>query len=798
MKKLLLICISLMLLLTVLTSCQLISGVIDGIGDRGDVKPACEHRDGDDNYFCDRCGDSFYDGEEPAEEDNKTPEGEEQKPEDEPDKDPGHTYTDFTAEEKALFNEVVGMIIPFLPNDNYGVEEYTLDWDDCYEWGISFYTVGNTEAEFNAYRTQFSSYTFDGSEKDEYGDTWYYYSVNDEIYIDLSYYVIEGESYIDLYVYVFCDYTEGGDGGENDGDYAYTDFTAEEKALFIEYFGEVIPFLINNEYYVEEYTYDYGDGEYEEGVNFYVYGATEAQFTLYRALFSDYTYDGTDVDEYGDSWYFYTADSGYYVDLVYYQTEDGRYISDIYVYFIYEGSVGGNGGNGGNGGSTTPDNLITNSGAGLPAEDDGVYDIDFTDGRYVKDVTDQGYYLDGCPTTASPKVLVIPVDFSDINGRSNGCSIDNIVKIFSGGEEDTDYYSVHDYYYISSYGRLDLDVTVIDEWFVPKYSSSYYASATMDYYGDSIAIGDQMVMDEALAYLDGFMDLAAFDSDGNAIIDAVVLVTTLEIDEATDFNWAYRYWNVYTDDEGYYYEYDGVSANDYLWASYSFMHESYDESGEVSYTDTSVMNSYTFIHEFGHILGADDYYNTAEEGEHPMDGCDVMDAMAGDHNPFTKFNLGWLTTSRLVCTDRSLTLTLEAFAKGGDTIILASNWDSTLGAYQEYYIITYYTSEGLNGGEYGYFARDGVVVYHVNASLCYEEQDGEIYYDIYNNNTSPSDSYGTEDNLIEFVKSSAGNFTYVVGDSLPTVTDDQGNTLPFGFVIDEMDSDSVTITFTKK
>ena len=90
------------------------------------------------------------------------------------------------------------------------------------------------------------------------------------------------------------------------------------------------------------------------------------------------------------------------------------------------------------------------------------------------------------------------------------------------------------------------------------------------------------------------------------------------------------------------------------------------------------------------------------------------------------------------------------------------------------------------------------MVYHINASLCYEEQDGEIYYDIYNNNTSPSDSYGTEDNLIEFVKSSAGNFTYVVGDSLPTVTDDQGNTLPFGFVIDEMDSDSVTITFTKK
>lgn len=812
MKKLLLILVSLILTMTLLTSCQLIGGVIDGIVDKGSPgNPPCEHRDGDDDYFCDRCGDSFYDGDESGEEKEPSGSGNEGDVGHNPPENEGggekntHTYTDFTAEEKALFNKVVGMIIPFVPNDDYGVEEYTLDWDDCYEWGISFYTVGNTEAEFNAYRRLFSSYTLDGSEEDEYGDVWYYYSVNDEIYIDLSYYVIDGESYIDLYVYVFCDYTEVGDGDGDDSEYAYTDFTAEEKALFNEYFGEVIPFLINNEYYVEEYTYDYGDGEYEEGLNFYVYGATEAQFTLYRALFSDYTYDGSDVDEYGDSWYFYTADSGYYVDMVYYQTEDGRYVSDIYVYFIYEGSLGGdggsgdNGGNGGNGGigGTTPDNLITNEGAGLPTEDDGVYDVDFTDGRYVKDVTDQGYYLDGCPTVGSPKVLVIPIDFSDINGRNNGYSIDNIVKIFSGGEGDVDYYSVHDYYYLSSYGRLDIDVTVIDEWFVPKYSSSYYESLRMDYYGEEVAIGDQAVMDEALAYLDGFMDLSQFDSDGNAIIDAVVLVTTLEIDDTTDFNWAYRYWNVYTDEDGYYYEYDGVSANDYLWASYSFMHESYDEAGEVSYTDTSVMNSYTFIHEFGHILGADDYYNTAEEGEHPMDGCDVMDSMAGDHNPFTKFNLGWLTSSRLVCTDRSVTLTLDAFAECGDTIILASNWDSTLGAYQEYYILYYYTAEGLNGGDYGYFTRDGVVVYHVNASLYSEEQDGEIYYDIYNNNTSPTDSYGTEDNLIEFVKNGEGNFTYVVGNSLPTVTDDQGNRLPFVFVIDKMSEDSVTITFTR-
>ena len=109
----------------------------------------------------------------------------------------------------------------------------------------------------------------------------------------------------------------------------------------------------------------------------------------------------------------------------------------------------------------------------------------------------------------------------------------------------------------------------------------------------------------------------------------------------------------------------------------------------------------------------------------------------------------------------------------------------------------YYTSEGLNGGDYGYFTRDGIIVYHVNSSLFKDNYDGEIYYDVYNNNTSSSDSYGTEDNLIEFIKSSEGNFTYVAGDSLPKQTDDAGRALPFSFTVVSIDGDSATITFTK-
>ena len=131
-------------------------------------------------------------------------------------------------------------------------------------------------------------------------------------------------------------------------------------------------------------------------------------------------------------------------------------------------------------------------------------------------------------------------------------------------------------------------------------------------------------------------------------------------------------------------------------------------------------------------------------------------------------------------------------------VIIANNWDETLGAYQEYFIVVYYTNNGLNGGDMaGYFERNGVIVYHVNSSICAEEVYGEVYYDIYNNNSSPVDEYGTEDNLIEFVLSSNDTFTYVEGDTLPKVTLSSQEELIYTFVVDAIDADCATITFTK-
>ena len=691
-----------------------------------------------------------------------------------------HTYTGFTSSEKELFNEFCGFVVPFIANDEYYVEAYT--YED--EVGINFYAIGNTAAEFSAYKSNFSIYAFVESFTDSYGDVWYTYEHNG-FYIDISYYYYDGYGYlVDVYVYTTDDNQGGGsdnNGGNTDPSCLYTSFTSSEKSLFNQYFGEVIPFLPNNEYYVEEYTF-----EDEVGINFYTFGNTSDDFNAYRNQFSGYTLVDTYYDDYGDAWYTYYNGS-FYVDMSYYDTDEHGWCIDVYAFtYVNDDNSGNNGeNNGGNGGSITTD---------LPQGNNGVYDIDFTDATNVKDVTDLGYYIDGCPTIGSPAVLVIPVEFRDVTAASKGYTTEAIMNAFMKDGE-CDYYSVYDYYYISSYGQLTLDITVLDYWFRPQYSSSYYANATLNYYGEEIWGGDQLIMDEALAYLATIMDLSKFDSDNNGTIDAVVFINTLEIGD-TNFEWAYRYWNLYTDSDGYYYEYDGVSANDYLWASYQFLYEAEDG---LSFDDISAMNPYTFIHEFGHILGAEDYYDTAHIYD-PMDRYDVMASMRGDHNAFTKFNYGWLTTSRLVVTDTSVTLTLEDFSKNGDTIIIANSWDEKLGAYQEYYIVVYYTSSGLNdeaiGG--GYFPREGIVVYHINAVLKDEEYDGITYYYLANSNTDPSDEYGSEDNLIEFVMNGNDTYTYVVGDSLPSVIDDNGNYLAYTFTVDALDGEYATLTFTKR
>lgn len=425
----------------------------------------------------------------------------------------------------------------------------------------------------------------------------------------------------------------------------------------------------------------------------------------------------------------------------------------------------------------------------------GITNISFKDSTISnKNKSDIDYYEYGCPSVGSANVLVVPVEFLDVTASSKGYTIDAIKNAFLPKEETNaslDYYSVYDYFYESSYGKLSLNIEVLNEWFKPKNNSQYYKDYLIEYDGYELDGGDQLILDEILNYLDNKgVDLSKYDSDNDSVIDSIVMVPTLHVssdENESILHWAYQYFNYYVDSEGYYYEYDGVSANTYLWAPYQFMYET-----ETGYDNSTPTSTYTFIHEFSHILGADDYYDTTYTN-HPLEGYDIMDSMTADHSPFTKMHYGWIDSTRLITTNSSVTVDLKAFESTGDTIIIANNFDNKKGLYQEYWLITYYNSTGLNKYPYGLF-DEGVVVYHINAEI--DDSTGYEYF--INSNTDASDEeYGSVDNLIEFVKN-GNEFIYTVGDKLSSyIKDDNNVKVPYTFKVDSMSQEKVTLTFTK-
>ena len=850
-----------------------------------------------------------------------------------------YTYLDFTPTEKRLFTESFGYVIPFLANNEYYVEDFELQTKK----GINFYTYNNSQNEFEEYLSELLSlgFTSDGSDIDKYGDTWYFY-VKDDVYIDACYYLSEQSYVSDIYIYKIFenndDSSSSNPSDSSDSSDNEVGFTLEEKSLFEKYFDFEVPFINSDSYYVKEYTF-----ENEIGINYYTFGNGKSEFDEFLNNIESlgFKFDNTSVDEYEDTWYLY-SNGNIYLDASYYLNE-GDYVIDIYIYtleneesggndsddtgdlmptsynkvtsaltdysgqylIVYEGSnvaldgsltsldakgnfknvdivnhsiawtkeldnysftieKYGNGysilsssgqyiGSNQSGSNTitssltpleneisfkgnelniissagtylrynTSDNRfryyksasyssqaaiclyklnVTSSGSGnepiVPTDD--VTEIDFNASNVTfSNKNDNNYYEYGCPTmndgTTTPKVLVIPVQFSDVTAQSKGYTIQAIKNAFLPKSETNaklDYYSVYDYFYASSYGKLSLDITVCENWFTPKDKSTDYAN----YYDDEgNFIGEQLIMDEALSYLSTIMDLSKFDSNGDFVIDSVVMINTLNINPDENFYWAYQYYNMYVDNQGYYYEYDGVSANAYLWAQYGFL---YDDGTSKDYNGlANPTNTYTFIHEFSHVLDAEDYYDYSEYRNDPLKGYDIMDSVAADHNPFTKMHYGWIDSTRLITTSSSVTIDLNAFEKTGDTIIIANNYDVTKGVYQEYWLICYYNNTGLNESPYGLFDKEGIVVYHVNATLVSEYYNGKIYYYFANSNTDSSEEYGSVNNLIEFV-SNGNEYVYEVGDKLSsTIKDDNNVKVPYTFTVDSIDETKATLTF---
>lgn len=314
-------------------------------------------------------------------------------------------------------------------------------------------------------------------------------------------------------------------------------------------------------------------------------------------------------------------------------------------------------------------------------------------------------------TTGNQKILIVPVKFS--NGPAwTEEKLNNINKAFFGSASDTSFESVSSYFYKSSYGKLSLSGEVTSVLNVSMTVSTFNSN----YKNDNYEYDPGAYMGELLYNKIDKSKLLEYDQDKDGYVDATVFVYSNDYEN--DSSTAYWAWCSYS---GYYPNTNKPTVGNYMWASYTFLNDGYEEL-----LSPSGLETHTFIHESGHLLGLDDYYcydSYDETGVHPWDCAGDRDMQAyniGDHNIYSKFALGWVNPYYVT---GSCEIKLRSSALYGDAILIKDNWNKS--TFDEYLLIEYYTPEGLNeqdskytlGGRNKMYNSSGLRIYHVDARL---------------------------------------------------------------------------------
>ncbi len=226
------------------------------------------------------------------------------------------------------------------------------------------------------------------------------------------------------------------------------------------------------------------------------------------------------------------------------------------------------------------------------------------------------------------RVLVLLIEFTDVlhDPAHDAGFFDRLFNDASPGA-----LSMHAFYAQASYGALSINATIVPTWFV--------SNRTMAYYGqDGLSAVDSAngpiynLVTEAVRAADPVVNFSAFDSDGDGVVDHLMIVHAGPAQEEhanqTDLIWSHS-WAVASPSLIV----DGVQVYKYTMIS---------EDSPVGVP----------VHEFGHDLGLPDLYDT----DYSSDGAGIWDPMSeGPWNgephgsspamfsAWSKVQLGWLT-----------------------------------------------------------------------------------------------------------------------------------------------------------
>ena len=241
-------------------------------------------------------------------------------------------------------------------------------------------------------------------------------------------------------------------------------------------------------------------------------------------------------------------------------------------------------------------------------------------------------------TTGSLHTLVLLVDFSDNKGQRDPEAFRDL--LFSAGTQPSG--SLRDYYREVSYGRLDITGEIVG-WLRMPHPYSYYVNSDCGM-GNQYPENSQGLAEDALRLAAKQVDLSQFDRDDDGFLDGLFIVHAGTGAEAAD---------------------EADSRSRMIWSHKSVLRKPLVFGGVTAYAysvepEDGAMG--VFAHEFGHILGLPDLYDTTHRSAGAGTWCLMASGSwgGGGERPthlcaWAKVYLGWLKPKN-VTTARNIDL----------------------------------------------------------------------------------------------------------------------------------------------
>lgn len=311
------------------------------------------------------------------------------------------------------------------------------------------------------------------------------------------------------------------------------------------------------------------------------------------------------------------------------------------------------------------------------------------------------------PSIGKHKLLMLLIDFPDIPAKISKSSFEALMNQYKYGGIG----SFKDYYYDQSFGQLEITTDVYG-WYTSKYTHDYYGKEEN---GKHDSKPYELVREAVDAAENAGVDFSQYDNNKDGILDAVMVIHAgygQEAGGAPTTIWSHR-WSLSAG--GLSVTYDNTYINDY-----ALQPELRGNSG------TNITNIGVICHEFGHILGLPDWYDTDYSTNGQAFDLDQWDCMAGgswnnggktpaNHNSFSRWWEGWIQPTEL---KQAGNYSLKSMSKFPEFYVIRSNvkgeffmlenrqkemWDSALGGHgmliyhvDSNYIASHWHSNDIN------------------------------------------------------------------------------------------------------